>query len=260
MKRILYTILTAAVVLTGNYLFSNSTLDVKVETPAPTVEIQTLPPAQTQTPVLPSVTNIPANGQALEGPNINFNGIRFTLDPAFGSRVYIFEDTITKPGNENTAHSFHFSLRPEEYEYCVTWCLQIYRVADFEALPDFDFPGGVATIFEAQKKAISFQNGGGDRGLETFGHDWYPVDNERLKYVFRGYSTDKQYGIFIQIPIHAASLPTVAPTMVAGDAGPIIEYNRQAAESMNALTPADFTPNLDLLDALVASISVEAPQ
>jgi len=28
---------------------------------------------------------------------------------------------------------------------------------------------------------------------------------------------------------------------------------------MNALAPADFTPNLDLLDALVASIHVERP-
>jgi len=33
----------------------------------------------------------------------------------------------------------------------------------------------------------------------------------------------------------------------------ILEYNQQAAQSMNALTPADFTPNLDLLDALIAS-------
>ena len=37
MKRILYTILMAAVILVGNYFFSNGTLDVRVETPVSTV-------------------------------------------------------------------------------------------------------------------------------------------------------------------------------------------------------------------------------
>jgi hypothetical protein len=69
---------------------------------------------------------------------------------------------------------------------------------------------------------------------------------------------DKQYGIYVQVPARAASLPDVAPTMTT-DAQDILEYNRRVAESMNGLTPADFTPNLSLLDALVASIRVETP-
>jgi hypothetical protein len=46
---------------------------------------------------------------------------------------------------------------------------------------------------------------------------------------------------------------------MASDVNEILEYNGQAAESMNALTPEDFTPNLDLLDALVSSIRLAAP-
>lgn len=227
---------------------------------APTLEVPTQVQAETLIPTVVTSTNDSVNGQVLEGPDINYNGIRFTLDPGIGSRVYVFDDVISLDGA--TAHNIRFALTSEEY--CLTWCLTVYPVAEFEqAFGTFVFPpagyrGGAAVIFEAQKTSLSFQNGSGDRGLETFGQDHYGVSNESLKYVFRGYSADKQYGVFVQVPIHAASLPNVVPTM-GTNVEDVLEYNRQAAESMNALTPADFTPNLDLLDALVASIHVEAP-
>lgn len=254
------TVLLSLLVLLG----TACTLDGLIRpTPMPTLEIQTQP--QTEIPISTSVAvvDVPANAQVLEGSNIDYNGIRFTLDPAIGSRLYVFDDVISLDGV--TAHSTRFSLTPEEY--CQTWCLMVYPVAEFEqAFGIFVFPpagyrGGAAVVFEAQKTAISFQNGSGDRGLETFGQSQYNVSNESLKYVFRGYSADKRYGIFVQFPIHAASLPDVAPTMApsSNSGQAYLEYNQQAAESMNILSPADFTPNLDLLDALVASIHVEAP-
>ena len=221
----------------------------------PTLEV----PAQTQ-PEIQTETASPATGQVLDGPDINYNDIRFTLDPALGSRLYVFEDVITLEGA--TAHNIRFALTPEEY--CQTWCLMVYPVAEFEQafgkfvfLPE-GYRGGAAVIFEAQKAALSLQNGSGERSLETFGQSHYGVSNESLKYVFRGYSTDKQYGIYVQIPIHTAGLPDAAPT-IAFNSQEVLDYNQKASESMNALTKADFTPGLDLLDALVASIQVEAP-
>ena len=98
----------------------------------------------------------------------------------------------------------------------------------------------------------------GERSLETFGQSHYGVSNESLNYVFRGYSPDRKYGVYVQVPIHATSLPDVAPTMEFNSPD-ILDYNQKAAESMNLLTAADFTPDLDLLDALVASIHVETP-
>ncbi len=93
------------------------------ETSAPTLEIQTQPqveaPTETPIPATVTATDVPANGQVLEGPNINFNGIRFTLDPAIGSRLYVFDDVTTLEGA--TAHNIRFALTPEEY--CQTWCL-----------------------------------------------------------------------------------------------------------------------------------------
>jgi hypothetical protein len=232
-------------------------------TPSPTMEIQTQPQAEVQTEVPDSAAATPMNPQILEGPNINYNGIRFTLDPAIGSRLYVFDDVTTIDGA--TAHHTRFALTSEEY--CQTWCLIVYPVTDFtQAFGTFVFPpsgyrGGAAVIFKAKEIPISFQNGSGDRGLETFGQDHYKVSNESLKYVFRGYSEDKQYGIFVQSPIHASNLLDVTPTMTTNGnpAQDSLEYNQQAAQSMNALSPADFTPNLDLLDALVESIYIGMP-
>lgn len=229
-----------------------------------TFEFQTFPQTgeQTQTPGPAPATegSVPGNEQNLEGPNIIYKGVRFTLDPALGARVYAFDEEITLDGA--TAHYTRFALTQEED--CQTWCLMVYPVSEFEqAFGSFVFPplgyrGGANVIFETQKKPLSFQNGTGDRSLETFGQDHYGVSNEALHYVFRGYSADQQYGVYIQAPVRARNLPDIAPTLSA-DVQAILEYNRQAAESVNALTPSDFTPNLDLLDALVVSIQVGTP-
>jgi hypothetical protein len=229
------------------------TWNVQTFTSTPEVSIQPQVEIQSKTPS-------PVNGQVLDGPDINYNGIRFTLDPSLGSRLYVFDDVTTL--ESPTAHNIRFALTPEEY--CQTWCLMVYRVAEFEqAFGTFVFPpagyrGGAAVIFEAQKTALSFQNGSGDRSLETFGQSHYGVSNESLKYVFRGYSVDQQYGVYVQIPVHAASLPETAPTLDFNSLD-VLDYNQKAVEAMNLLTPTDFAPNLDLLDALVTSIHVGTP-
>ncbi len=226
-----------------------------MQTFSPTAETPTRSQPETSTEVPTS-----ASMQTLEGPDINYNGIRFTLDPALGSRLYVYNDEISIEGA--TAHNIRFALMPEEY--CLTWCVMVYPVAEFEqAFGTFVFPpagyrGGAAVIFEARQTALSFQNGSGERSLETFGQSHYGVSNEALKYVFRGYSMDKQYGVYVQIPIHASNLPDVAPALDF-NSQEVLDYNQKAAESMNALMSLDFTPSLDLLDAFVASIFVEVP-
>lgn len=218
---------------------------------------QTEEPAQTSVQAPTKEAGVPEAVDALEGPKINYNGIHFTLDPALGSRVYVYNEAMTIDGA--TAHSTRFALNPEEY--CQTWCLIVYPVSEFEqafgtfAFPPAGYRGGASIIFEAQKKPLSFQNGSGDRGLETFGQDHYGVSNESLKYVFRGYSADKQYGIYLQVPAQAANLSGTAPTITTNP-DEILQYNQQVAQSMSVLLPGDFTPNLDLLDALVASVQV----
>ncbi len=220
------------------------------------LQFQTMPQAEgTQTSPTPATeASAPGNTQDLEGPDIDYNGIRFTLDPALGSRLYVYHDEIAIDGK--TAHSIRFSLAPEEY--CQTWCVIVYPVAEYQqAFGDFSFPpagyrGGAAVLFHAQEKFLSFQNGVGTRALETFGQNYYGVSNESLKYAFRGYREGKQYAVYVQIPIRTASLPDREPTLPAD----IQRYYQQTIQSVNMLTPADFNPSLDLLDALVNSIQL----
>src|SRR5512133_2999601 len=103
------------------------------------VQMQPQTEVQTETPVPTPATgaDVSANGQILDGPHINHNGIRFTLDPTLGSRLYVFDDVISLDGA--TAHNIRFSLESEEY--CQTWCLMVYPVAEFEqAFGQFVFP------------------------------------------------------------------------------------------------------------------------
>ena len=217
---------------------------------------------QTSTPSASPVPTIDVSGsvQLLEGPNFKYTGILFTLDPTIGSHLYVFDETVSIDGK--IAHYTRFSLFSEEY--CQTWCLNVYPIAEFEqAFGSFVFPpagyrGGAAVIFKAQEMALSFQNGSGDRELETHGQNHYGVSNESLKYVFRGYTVNKRYAVYVEAPIHAATLPDIAPTMTT-DASNICEHNRKYADVVNALTSADFSPRLDLLDALVLSIHVNTP-
>ncbi len=230
--------------------------------PAPNLDIPTHGETGTSTPARDSRVDSAGGVQSLEGPEIGYKGIHFFLNPAMGSRLYVFDDVITLDGL--TAHSIRFDLASEKD--CTTWCLVVYPVSEFEkafgffAFPPMGYRGGAAVIFKAQEKALSFQQGSGKRALEAFGQNHYAVSNESLKYVYRGYSADRQYAVFVQIPTHAAGLLDTPPTMTPGPAlvNDIMEYNGRAAESLNALSSADFTPNLDLLDALVVSIRVQS--
>lgn len=130
-----------------------------------TFEFQTFPqagdPTQTPSPGLAPVTegSAPGNEQNLEGPNINYKGIRFTLDPALGSRVYAFDEEITLEGA--TAHYTRFALNPEEY--CQTWCLMIYPISEFEqnfgsfVFPPAGYRGGRTLSSKRRKNRSPFK-------------------------------------------------------------------------------------------------------
>src|SRR5262245_56847856 len=72
------------------------TWSVQSITPAPEFPTQ----LQTETPnaVPVTETDVPANAQVIEGPDIDYRGIRFTLDPALGSKLYVFDDVISLEG------------------------------------------------------------------------------------------------------------------------------------------------------------------
>ncbi len=104
------------------------------------------------------------------------------------------------------------------------------------------------------------------------GQDTVLANNESIVYEFHGVTGDGQYYVAITFPIDAAILLSAldpaentnaaaipVPELPADDAqlgAAIREYNQEAQRQLDMLDSAGFTPNLDVLDALVTSLRV----
>jgi hypothetical protein len=175
-------------------------------------------PASSPTATL--ALDLPPNARLLDGTDIRYGNIRFFLDPGLGVRLFVFDQTLTSPSGQ-AAYSTLFSLTPDEE--CQDWCIVVYPVREFEqAFGTFIFPpggygGGAAVIFHAQESAVDFQNGNGARALEMFGQISYFVNNDALKYAFRGYTPDGHFAVYVQIPVRSEKLSALPPTLTAAD-------------------------------------------
>ncbi len=95
--------------------------------------------------------------------------------------------------------------------------------------------------------------GGGVRFVGRFSQDATPLLNRELRYVFQGLSADGETLVVADLPISAAGVPDD----LLEDTGPdIVAYLARWRKKLEGLEPADFTPSLRVLDALVTSIQV----
>ncbi len=172
-------------------------------------------------------------------------------------------------GTMSTIGITRFATSPQD-EFCEYGCIDIIPVAQAQqALGRFLFPPedqGAAVTFQTRRKTLSFQNGSGDRTLEVHGQGVETVSNRSLRYIFRGYTANGQYAVFVTFPIQATILPSdpdpaantnpnvFAPVPPVDDPAAIDAFNRQAMTLLDTLSPSAFTPDLDWLDGLVQSI------
>lgn len=232
---------------------------------------------QTATLTPPPDAGQQAKVEMLEGAHINYRGISFTLDASLGSKVYVFEEEI-ESSNGQKARYTRFAMTPEEF--CETWCIEVYPVQEFvQVFGHFTFPpggygGGAVITFSVNAMLLGFQNGEGSRALEMHGQMTGYVTNGALKYVYRGYTENQKYAVFVQIPVSASILPDSVlfeeninpnaipiPTLLP-DRSDYVEsvdsFNEQASLRLASLPPDGFSPGLDMLDAMAASIKVES--
>ncbi len=123
-------------------------------------------------------------------------------------------------------------------------------------------------IFAADIQIVPFQNGQGVRALTEYAQYVASVNNHDMFYHFEGLTADnKSYVI--------ATLPVTAPILAEGDdpsasipAGgvpipasgtPDEAYYTSVTQKLNALAPDSYGPSLNILDALIRSISVTNP-
>jgi hypothetical protein len=136
-----------------------------------------------------------------------------------------------------------------------------------ETLPSVPFFNAAPQI-AAQIKIVPFGSGSGIRALTQYAQYAAPINNRELFYHFQGLTRDGSYYIIAILPINAAVLAedekTDAPVPEGGvpipsDAGPNDLYYFSVTEKLNAIAPDDFSPSLNILDALIQSILVNTP-
>lgn len=126
-------------------------------------------------------------------------------------------------------------------------------------------PLGIVQYLHAQIRYMDFQSGTGVRYVTAYAGEIGPLTNDSLYYSFQGLSHDGRYGVAIYMPLQHPGLVNTSEDVPGWP-----ENNdtfRQNYDSyfeanlrlLEAAAPAEFTPSLAALDALVQSIRIEAP-
>jgi len=90
--------------------------------------------------------------------------------------------------------------------------------------------------------------------------------NETTGYYYQGLSTDQTFYVSMYWPVSTAALPdteadaTEAQTAAATSPDTYPAYKQETIDTLNALTPADWSPDLSLLDSMAASLTFPLPQ
>jgi heat shock protein HslJ len=100
----------------------------------------------------------------------------------------------------------------------------------------------------------------GYRFIGRWAQDANPVTNQGLTYVYQGFTNDGRFLVSFFYPITTEALPDIEDVSEEEFDRLTSDYDAYMAEKMellNDLDSADFTPTLDALDALVASLEIE---
>ncbi len=269
----------------SSWLAPTATLPTRLVAPPPTGPI-TPPPTVPGPPtagqaggaaVNPGPTPVPATPTPAGQP-LQYQNVRLIVPPALASwglqgfqAQFGYSVDALETGTLKTIPIVRFATSPQD-TFCDRGCIDIIPVAQAQTqLGRFAFPPdgqGAGVLLKARVQTLIFQNGQGTRALEVHGQGLQPVNNQDLRYVFRGYTQDGRYAVYAIFPVQASGLPShpdpaqnTAPnvfmSLPALDNPQAIEqFNQQAIVHLNQLPPTGFTPSLAALDALLQSLSI----
>jgi hypothetical protein len=115
-------------------------------------------------------------------------------------------------------------------------------------------------VFYARPQVINFQNGKGIRYLTCFAQSFVPIDTSCLFYTFQALTADGRYYISAIFPIDLPALHTSDAeakwNAAMTDITSYQQYVTEMAQQLASASAVDFTPDLNNLDNLVKSLSV----
>lgn len=276
--------------MTKIYLESQATqMPVKSADPG---EVVVQPPTIELPPDVEPPQVIEPTPEPMVEPDVLYEGISFSFDAALADSV--FSSTI--PGQNLGDDFMPFETYPTHFEFTFNRYpvsdhfhepkIIIYPVDEFRSISGFahdqfnlldaalvNRPGGssmsnlpflplfpAAQIFSAQVSYFSFQNGAGVRYLTMFGQDIYPADNTNLIYTYQGLTQDGRYYISAVFPVTHPGLPDDGSDLIGEDYSAFYSnWDSYIANLMRFLgeqPPDSFTPSIQLLDEMMASVEI----
>jgi len=129
---------------------------------------------------------------------------------------------------------------------------------DLPLLPTFN----AAEMFQARYKVIPFTSGNGIRYMTLLAQFDAPINNKELFYTYQGLTQDGKYWISAILPINNPILPANGDNPPGGQSwdqftNDYSTYIADLTNQLNSQVSGNFTPSLDMLDALVASITIQ---
>ena len=242
--------------------------------------------AATLSAPLPTITPFP-------GVRISFEYLHFALPPtvASGGRGHIVpsaEGTEFPPWDISPEH---IQLDLDTYILQNTWLqpqILVYPAEEYAMLEPpiaenithlqevLDNPGkpltddvlptyhiNAAQLFRSNINIVAFQNGLGIRMLTQIAQDAVAINNHDLFYFFSGLTKDGKYYVIAILPINAPGLPEndesgefPNPNDPTNAENALQEYYNNVTLLLNNIQADSFTPNINLLDALINSIKI----
>lgn len=260
---------------------ATATATAPSESPIWTAEVSsqdTETPQATEIPIPPVPTAEPT-------PNIDFNGIRFSLDlqlaegvlpelvPAatgeespmpgsvypeytqFTLQGYVLSDTFHAPRLYIYPLPKYRSLDSAASAMADALILLLRdRPAAADELPFLPLWNAVPLLY-ARLDYLDFKNGSGLHYLTQFAQDVSPIYNQALIYTYQGITSDQSWYVAAVLPVSHPSLPDT-PNEAGWEISDPPTYYSQIAEQLSLEADNSFTPSLSLLNALIASIRI----
>jgi hypothetical protein len=138
------------------------------------------------------------------------------------------------------------------------------NVKELPFVPFFNVP----QLLAAQVKVIPFQHGRGVRMVTEYAMGLAIINNYELIYHFEGLTEDEQYYIIAILPVTAPGLPEDGQpgSLIPSGGIPAPDFNDMnanwlgyygdARQMLQGLDPSAYNPNLNLLDALIESLTL----
>jgi hypothetical protein len=222
---------------------------------------------------------------APDGKEVDFEGIRFTYDPALASGV---ESSVLPPAEDMVGvvpEHVRFVFRDYAWNGSMhTPAIYIYPVDAYRTTNEYvnenidrliellgqrpAEPGTIpflpvwnaAQMIASNVEYMDFQNGSGVRYLSQYGQAIYPINNNGLFYTFQGITSDGAWYVAVVMPVAHPMLPSTDEPP-GGDweafSDQFEAYLSETKALLETQSDVSFTPDLRLLDAMARSLQVK---